>query len=631
MREEIYNFGNENDTCYDEYGNIIPCPTNGGNQFDIPEEWIKDQSFATSLTPKKGEWSGGTMVVDEPQKDVQKLNLYPHSLSSTYTVKENQTFLEQNYSTIGTYQKDKIDKEYSFVNTIFSVAGQLPKINGSPINMSDLSKYMNNEASHKEIMSQAQSLLELPEVQLSDNAYNKIYEPYIESIMLDAQIGNGYNIINKDLVYSAERQDAKVGADDGYNGKVFTFDIGNGRSYDVVTDKGLHSRMFGKNGQLISKDEYNKFLEKREKDIVNSFADAYPLWQWKEQGRSEGLWGIMVDKIRDKVRAENEELSYDNNLERILEQYNNPELSKGVDKINILGKGNNIFREETGNLGGGIQAVPQEISFNLSKKGRMDENKQTKPETEEFMDMFEMAVENLDSILIGKGNVNTAKGRLPGEESFFQTSNDFSDTGKKLIVKIYDDVIAKEKDGKDLPYGKIQFQDIVAKDQKYHAYTITFNKEFLNDYAGTKDAPGLIHDDFKDLNADGFTIYVPADVSEKSTRFGQTSKNYKINANSGINAILSTVGEYNINIPNAGSLRMVKDKEKNIITINGIKQILNSHTLNYEEQKITDQVIENANISDVFGIYQSILDELKYGFYSNNMVRDNMLKAQNLK
>ena len=76
---------------------------------------------------------------------------------------------------------------------------------------------------------------------------------------------------------------------------------------------------------------------------------------------------------------------------------------------------------------------------------------------------------------------------------------------------------------------------------------------------------------------------------------------------------------------------MVKDKTKNIITINGTKQVFNPSTMDYEEQKITDQVIENANVVDLFGVYSQLLDELKYGFYSNNMVRDNMLKAQNLK
>lgn len=128
--------------------------------------------------------------------------------------------------------------------------------------MSDLSKYMNDENARKEIMSQAESLLELPEIQLSTNAYNKFYMPYINSMMLDAQIGNGYNIINKDLQYSAENADASFGAEYDIDGKVFAYPTQFG-AYTVVTDKGLHSRMFGKNGQLISKEEYNKLLQKR--------------------------------------------------------------------------------------------------------------------------------------------------------------------------------------------------------------------------------------------------------------------------------------------------------------------------------------------------------------------------------
>lgn len=105
MREEIYNFGTENDVCYDEYGNIIPCPTTGGNQFDIPKEWIKeDLRFPESLTPVQGEWAGGTMVVDEPQKEVEEPILYLYN-PFTHIAKRDQTILEQNYSTIDGYKK----------------------------------------------------------------------------------------------------------------------------------------------------------------------------------------------------------------------------------------------------------------------------------------------------------------------------------------------------------------------------------------------------------------------------------------------------------------------------------------------------------------------------------------------
>jgi hypothetical protein len=517
---------------------------------------------------------------------------------------------DANRQWISERQKEVDELDIQYAKQIFTKLNRLPLINNKQVSLSELSTAMSDSKKRQQIMDQALKLGEDPT--LDPETRWSLIENHIKSTFLAGEMLEGNRRINEDMLKAARVVDAA-------NAGAYTTSLG-GRNHA--------SLLFRSNGTLKTKDEYDKDLnaaraafiakgiEQWEKenpypqygptyiqrtDMPNPMRGSFytdekgrireldprPKAIHSQEGWIQGRdmqYKILANTFNGfKYKDEKMDPSYENVYNSILTHYNS-----GYDPTNL---GPNSPRKLSadiegkfkGNKGGMLHSATMSVDFDFSKSSikadKVIENTQTgevnlqrgvtvlRTGAQSFIDLLKVSSTNPDKVIISAGGVS---------ESVPSSSDS---KGKSIIQALVDEVISKhDKGSKLIPRGSITFQGITGGDEKYHAYHVKMDRRFW----GHRQFSGkgkVAHDDDNDkaddeLINEGFTIYVPADLSSRKIKSlgGMYKKASTVSAAEGL---LTWKNEVPIEVPESGKIHLIKDEKTGEITINSYLLNLN--------------------------------------------------------
>lgn len=659
--------------CYDEYGNVVPCPqeTSNKNVQDVTLQNQGELEYANSVIEDytndalafpatfealpMQEVIGGTYEIPVPVKKVKKETLVFSQMGSTKAITyedEKLTPLEQNYKYVNDILSVYDKNDYDLVNKLFTTLNKIPVIDGKPLDMNKLPELMKDPAMKQKIMKVASQYEKLPEVQTNWDLTWELNMSHLRQEVLRDRIQDANTIIATDLKSVAGQLDSEYKVK-YKNKKRVNF-----------------SELFNEKGQLLSEKEYNDKLNKAADAAIAEYKKQNPTFSWegntvtpymyqykdntsvasrpvyneatkRYEYPENNVWKNSIEGQADafgKFVTNNtirpNEFPYKDMVAKLYEQYNKPN-SKGVNKVKTLFDSmDNPFNSPIGNTGGRMQAVPKRIKYDLAN-GLLDENKDATPEALEFKNILELAGgDNKSKLFYDIGDV---KGELPEDkDASIQT----------FLIQAAKE-IASGKHGKEyMPSGSIKFQNIATGDKNMHAYNVTFDTDFLKRFVGTKDDKGplfTIHENkekWEDIKNNGITIYAPKDISEgthidlksgeevENTLFGKYSKRATIT--SPYESQFRRRNKINITIPNCGSRTIIRNND-NSISIVGYNLSLNPRTKNYEKVLINQANIPGANFFDLDDLIERTVTDMKDIYDNNGQIHSSLLYQQNSK
>jgi hypothetical protein len=538
-------------------------------------------------------------------------------------------------------KKDSYDVD--FVKNTFSSLNVLPVINGKAVPLSELATTVMNPKHRQSIIEQANALQDNPE--LDPEVRWGLIENHNKTIMLSGLITSAEKKLSSGMMTAATMLDEK----------------------SKSTSK-TYSSIFGNDGQILSKAQYaakisKMFADRQAEYIKNNPREATFNFrgdptEWirtdmpnpmqgrfytdpatgktteldtrpKLQGTTEG-WDMSMNAMRvSNAKEKNKRIEgYDDIIEAIKTQYSKATNMQGISKLSA-----DIEGKFAGNKGGEQQARPIEISFNMgnAKESYKDDKGQTakrfKSEVRELANIINLVDKDPGELIYSLGGVSD---EVP----------DLDEATAKKVKMIFnmikDDMsVTHRKGSSSIPAGAIKFQSITGGDNKYHAYTIRLNSNYIqtSKFSGSEGSPGPIRNSEgkvnEDLINDGITIYVPAKVSAKATNFGKSNnKSSKVSFAEGL---LQWNNEVMLDYPSAGRIHIVKDNQTNTITIGGFEVAIN------EAGKYDTSFYKNYNTipidqaTDLDQIIEDRVNVMKSKFFNNNYIQRELLRLKGVK
>jgi len=527
---------------------------------------------------------------------------------------------DANTQWISERQKEMDELDIKYAKNIFTQLNRVPTVDNKQISLAELSTAMSDVKKRKAIMDQALKLNEDPTLD-ADTRWSLI-ENHIKSTFLAGEILEGTKRMNEDMAKAASAVDAINGGSDTWISTL------GGRNHAAL--------LFRSNGTLKTKAEYErdlkaahaafvgKGIEQWEKehpmpenapmyiqrsDMPNPMAtygrqfvkdkngkiielDSRPKainsmegW-WQARGLQGSILGNTFNNFTYKNVKETKNVkaypSYETVYNAVIAQYNS-----GYNPVNL---GPNSPRKLSadiegkfkGNKGGMFHSAKMSVDFDFSnssvKADEITTNNQTGEVTtqrktilrtgpQSLIELLKVAGSDADKVIVVTGGVSTSIPRS-------------SDSNGNAIVKaLIDEVISKhDKDSKLIPRGSITFQGIVGADDKYHAYHVKMDRRFWSHRQFTGKGK-VAYDDNKDkpdseLIDEGFTIYVPAELSSKKIKSlgGMYKKASEISA---VEGLFTWKNEIPIDIPEAGKIHLIKDEKTGDIIMNSYHLHLN--------------------------------------------------------
>lgn len=369
---------------------------------------------------------------------------------------------------------------------------------------------------------------------------------------------------------------------------------------------------------------------------------------WKTVGRQlqAELNKLGDTKWAQKTSLETITAIYDDRLYRIKEKYNDPKTIGIQGLVTASTYGDNPFtkmvKEENGNRGEMIQAVPQTFSFDYRGKGENNFDNEGIPRDEaiEFGNILDIAntdyTGKTDKVIYDIGGISE---EIPTEanaslKSFFMemAQQIHSEGDKAQAIK---------------PHGDITFQAIAGGNPNMYAYNIKIkNPEYLVKFKGTEDVPGPLHDIIKDkakfekLKTEGITVYVPKSIAEEEEEdddgdlvpksiFGFEAR--KAKEITPFESRLQRSNTLNIIIPKAGGTTITRDPKNNTITINEYTERLDPNTRQYVKTQLEPVVIQGASMLDLDDVVGRVKERMKLVYTDNKEVNNILLGLQKIK
>jgi len=189
----------------------------------------------------------------------------------------------------------------------------------------------------------------------------------------------------------------------------------------------------------------------------------------------------------------------------------------------------------------------------------------------------------------------------------------------QLLLEMYTGS-TRRKNGKievKPPRGTVSYQSVVAGQTDYHAFHFQLDQDYLNQgkFKGTEKQKGILKL-YPQLLTDGFTIYVPRELSETKTTFG--IQNYNTRTISSTESLMATTGTVDINIPNSGNISITKNNTDGTYDINGYNVILNPNTLRMDTTRFQTVKVPYSNTYDLDLNVQDIITNQFYLNYRYN-------------
>jgi hypothetical protein len=294
---------------------------------------------------------------------------------------------------------------------------------------------------------------------------------------------------------------------------------------------------------------------------------------------------------------------YDKYLAEVVNFYNDP---KGGSS-DFVATAENKFKQ---NKGGEKQTIEQSFSFDFNepKLEMYDEETgeyfyKVKPEIKEFS--------RINKLLNGPD-----AGRMIINMGGVSESPEENNLEKQAILGLMSSALqdAVDKNTRKKPYGDITFQGIVAGGElDYHAYHIKFKENYLNQnkFKGTEKEPKLTKK-YPKLLSEGFTIYIPSEISSKKTSTGKTYR--KASTLSTVEMLLNTTNNIDINIPKGGNLHLRKDDETGQITASGYVVDYNPDLARYDTTRLQSETFPFDAATDIDAI---VIDDYLKGLFKD--------------
>lgn len=524
-------------------------------------------------------------------------------------------------------QKRMDENDLEYATTLFTTLNTLPLINNKPIQLSELSTVMADPQKKKLIMQQADVLDDNPE--LDPDTKWKMIENHYKNVMLSGLVLEGNKRFNEDLYGAAVVRDAqKEGTPftfsslfdnkkqfiseqqweinqvnkltEDYNNKVISYNVRNYKPSSITQmfydarrkEKGFRSLLDEGSKPMVpvnlpgSRLNFNKFKQ-------DQLANATDELLYKNA------------KLQDPVTASNYKSSYfydqvkglyNKYRQAVYDQYN-----RSYDPNNLGPKSPRKLRADiegkfSGNKGGEYHSPLMTMNFDFNNPfviaDEIEENKETGEVTlkrgsqvmdegvKEVANLFKLAQSQPNDVIIDVGGV---KEEVPGESW---------SRGQEAIQSVITELMTNHKKGNALiPKGSITFQGIVGGEDKYHAYHVKLAPTFFGNrkFSG-KDKLGKVDggdEPNTELINNGFTIYVPSEVSSKNMTF---AKKYKSATTiSPAEGMLNWANEIPIEIPEGGKIHLIKDAKTGEITMNSYGVMLNPNTRSFDTIRIKSE------------------------------------------
>ena len=552
-------------------------------------------------------------------------------------------------------QKRMDDNDLEYATTLFTTLNTLPLINNKPVQLSELSTVMADPQKRKLIMQQADKLDDNPELD-PDTKWNMI-ENHYKNVMLSGLVLEGNKRFDEDLYSAAVVRDAqKEGTPftfsslfdnkkkfiseqqweinqvnkltEDYNNKVLSYNIRNYKpsaleqSFYAAQRQETGLRSVGSNQALVpinlpgSKLNFNRLKQQQVDRALEdlqmknaSVLDPFTAKNYKSSpfyDQVKGLYGKYREAVYDQYNR-----SYDpNNL--------GPKSPRKL-RADIEGK-------FSGNKGGEYHSPLMTMNFDFNSPfviaDEIVENNETGEVSlkrgsqimdegvKEIASLLKLAQGQPNDVIIDMGGV---KEEIPGKSW---------SRGQEAVQSIITELMSNHKKGNALiPKGSITFQGIVGGEDKYHAYHIKMAPTFFGNkkFAG-KGKLGK-EDNGEEPNAElinnGFTIYVPSEVSSKNMGF---AKKYKSATTiSPAEGILNWANEVPIEIPEGGKIHLVKDAKTGEITMNSYGVMLNPNTKAYDTVRIKSENNKFGTdaATDLDAIIKRNMEIIKSVWFSN--------------
>lgn len=345
------------------------------------------------------------------------------------------------------------------------------------------------------------------------------------------------------------------------------------------------------------------------------------------------------DLEKDNVRKAYSSLNYDELLSETINFYNDPK--SGSSKFKAVAE--KRFTED--NKGGLDVSQTGSIKFDFNNAYVYNE------ELDDYIIRDEIQEFNkLTKIIMGdesKGVLLYNAGKPVPEPSTSENKKESDIEDIRLLVKTMqeDRILGSKNKG---PIGEIIFQgDIMSKEGKmYHVYNLTLNNNYINqekfkgskeevtegEDIGEKKYTGLAKKNNEIYSKEGFTVYIPSEISEKNLSFGKKYK--QASTTSSVEALLNLTDSVSMKIPNVGSVMLKRDPKKRTLSITGNILTFDPSTGKYVKTDIDPEQLMPDDLSvDIDGIFiNDYLNNLfKSQFYENNYLKSETLKQKGVK
>lgn len=329
---------------------------------------------------------------------------------------------------------------------------------------------------------------------------------------------------------------------------------------------------------------------------------------------------VTLENVTKDWRYEQALKIYEKNKKSILNRYNE---SNNTEVYKLSADLENKFRN---NKGGEEKAEPSVLEFNLNDPGKKQNGEFIpNPGFAQYVELERLVNTDDGDIIYDFGKV---KSEVPDKEDV--KSNDV-----KMLFKMMGDDLAliqkfNKREGAKLPHGSITFQGIVGGDDKYHAYNVVLNSNYLGqrDLKGSEENPGIAKT-YPELQTDGFTIYVPAQKSEKMTTAGRYLKHGKILSPTEV--LLSLKNDVTIPIPGAGQITLSRDPVQGTITLGRYRVTYNPETSKIDTVSLSPKVFGLSQVFDIDQYLEKELTDMKAGFFFNEQMKKQTLELKGVK
>lgn len=530
------------------------------------------------------------------------------------------------------YTKDATD----YAMQVFTAAGVLPIVNGKQINnINDLvTGVMSNPKAGQEILEQANKIL-IDKPDLDGDLAASLLEKKLDLDEIVGSINLSNQVVGKDLQNAAATVDAKIKAQGkqssffGHNSLINpdgTFknedqwildtmnqwiDNGNAEQARYIQRGGNSLASLLKKQQLASVYGTNPNMTWGKEDPTKAstpygqvnLINFSPKHKSETEIAKEAIYkalppaaNVTPENFKNHPKYKEFLKQYTDSNKRIIEEYN-----KNTKTKKVQAERQGIYTDNAG--GAKMAADTYNVRFDTDYAASVDDqgNSKIDPGMAQVVDFL--------------GKTRGAKGLLfsKGAPTGAEASDDANLA--KIFDRLYDDLKntlydkSRKKNDKGRPFGEITFQPISMGDENYHAYHIKMRPEYFKKYMGTAKDPGYARVSETDNDGEamdkvasgkvpeeGYTVYVPVDISKKTDFGARSSKGTTISYVEG-NIALSPKGEYNINIPNAMNITIKRSASEGSYMVSGNGVAYNPNTAKY------DTVPLNAlNIKSQYGL-----------------------------